>query len=344
MQRNARSLPELRRGGASGAAPIATSTVAEPVKRDASTTGAAAGASETQLARRGAAPGAGSIGRPVGQGGARHIPTSPLANAGSSLLGSRMHWLAPPALPPPPAPVAERQRDRSAPLPSLSKRLDKSADVFRRFGWADCKGPAVDAALRNMHRPTEQQAELQARPWLASVARVRGAGVRRQPGVRDPRPVPSWNFRYGKQGSGGFGCPPPLPPVPPQQGVIGGTEEPSASAGGSDIASPEGSGGPLPVPSKARGASRPRPGRRRSDERRDSRKPSPVANSATQASVPLLRSAPALPWGGTSAPGDAASLDDESTATMEAVDSSDAVRQEVADTVGQVVADAVASL
>lgn len=94
----------------------------------------------------------------------------------------------------------------------LSKRCDITADVFKRYGYAEAhKKPALQEVLKEMRRPTEDCTGLQKGPWMASVERLRNAQSRKSGGL-DARPVPSWNFRFG---AGISSDPAPLPPPPP---------------------------------------------------------------------------------------------------------------------------------
>lgn len=94
----------------------------------------------------------------------------------------------------------------------LSKRCDITADVFKRYGYAEAhKKPALQEVLKEMRRPTEDCTGLQKGPWMASVERLRNAQNRKSGGL-DTRPVPSWNFRFG---AGISSDPAPLPPPPP---------------------------------------------------------------------------------------------------------------------------------
>mmetsp|Transcript_15063 Transcript_15063/g.26618 ORF Transcript_15063/g.26618 Transcript_15063/m.26618 type:complete len:252 (-) Transcript_15063:94-849(-) len=104
--------------------------------------------------------------------------------------------------PPPAAPAGTRlPREASEPYLPLAKRCAQSEELFKRFGWADQRPADLKEVLRGMRRPAEKQNGVHAGPWRASVARMRGAEVRRRTQV-DNRPVPSWNFRYNGKLSG----------------------------------------------------------------------------------------------------------------------------------------------
>lgn len=114
-----------------------------------------------------------------------------------------------------PGPGGGRTAEAAVPGPRpLRERVQgEAAEVFRRFGWVELQKPSPEAVLRCMRRPVDS-CGVNTEAWQDTVSRMKAASGR---GAVDPRPVPSWNFRYGSLGGvkGTFGLPPPPAPRPP---------------------------------------------------------------------------------------------------------------------------------
>mmetsp|Transcript_7217 Transcript_7217/g.10082 ORF Transcript_7217/g.10082 Transcript_7217/m.10082 type:complete len:182 (-) Transcript_7217:5-550(-) len=78
----------------------------------------------------------------------------------------------------------------------LHDRCAEAAKLFKSYDNVARRAHSTEVLMKCMRRPAESVSNVHSEPWLASVARMRDAKVRRSTGA-DPRPVPSWNFRYG---------------------------------------------------------------------------------------------------------------------------------------------------